>query len=196
MLENILKTIFNTFFIIFLISLSYITNSYAKEKWIIDQSLSNISFEVPVLFATNVIGEFKNINGFVEIDIENKKNNKAIISVSIDSVESNYEKYRELLLGPIFFDSATFPIALIDTKKFYYKNETDLILKMELTLKGKSKLIETNLNVIKFTNEIVQILANFEFSRKDFEIGTGSWRNTTILKDNIKIMSNIFLIRE
>ena len=196
MLENILKTIFNTFFIIFLISLSYITNSYAKEKWIIDQSLSNISFEVPVLFATNVIGEFKNINGFVEIDIENKKNNKAIISVSIESVESNYEKYRELLLGPIFFDSATFPIALIDTKKFYYKNETDLILKMELTLKGKSKLIETNLNVIKFTNEIVQILANFEFSRKDFEIGTGSWRNTTILKDNIKIMSNIFLIRE
>ena len=196
MLENILKTIFNTFFIIFLISLSYITNSYAKEKWIIDQSLSNISFEVPVLFATNVIGEFKNINGFVEIDIENKKNNKAIISVSIDSVESNYEKYRELLLVPIFFDSATFPIALIDTKKFYYKNETDLILKMELTLKGKSKLIETNLNVIKFTNEIVQILANFEFSRKDFEIGTGSWRNTTILKDNIKIMSNIFLIRE
>ena len=98
-----MKRIFNIFLLIFFISFFLnSTISYAKEKWIIDQNLSNISFEVPVLFATNVIGKFKNINGFVEIDLENKKNNKAIISVPIDSVESNYEKYRELLLSPIF----------------------------------------------------------------------------------------------
>ena len=34
-------------------------------------TLSEISFEVPVLFATNFFGEFKNIEGYVEIDLEN-----------------------------------------------------------------------------------------------------------------------------
>ena len=194
--ENILKTIINISLILFLFTITCATKSFAKEKWFIDQKLSNITFEVPVLFATNVIGKFNNINGFVELDLENKKNNKAIISVSIDSIESNYEKYKNLLLGPIFFDSKNFPIALMDTKKFYYEDETDLTLNIELTIKDKSKIIETNLNIIKLTNDIVQILANFEFSRTDFNIGTGNWQNTTILKDKIKIESNIFLVRE
>ena len=194
--ENILKTIINISLIFFLFSITCITKSYAKEKWFIDQNLSNITFEVPVLFATNVIGKFNNINGLVELDLENKENNKAIISVSIDSIESNYEKYKDLLLGPIFFDSKNFPIALMDTKKFYYEDETDLTLNIELTIKDKSKIIETNLNIIKLTNDIVQILANFEFSRTDFKIGTGNWQNTTILRDKIKIDSNIFLVRE
>jgi len=194
--ENILKTIINISLIFFLFSITCITKSYAKEKWFIDQNLSNITFEVPVLFATNVIGKFNNINGLVELDLENKENNKAILSVSIDSIESNYEKYKDLLLGPIFFDSKNFPIALMDTKKFYYEDETDLTLNIELTIKDKSKIIETNLNIIKLTNDIVQILANFEFSRTDFKIGTGNWQNTTILRDKIKIDSNIFLVRE
>ena len=194
--ENILKKIINISLIFFLFSITSVTKSYAKEKWLIDQKLSNITFEVPVLFATNVIGKFNNINGFVELDLENKENNKAIISVSIDSIESNYEKYKDLLLGPIFFDSENFPIALMDTKKFYYEDATDLILNIELTIKDKSKIIETNLNIIKLTNDIVQILANFEFSRTDFKIGTGNWQNTTILRDKIKIDSNIFLVRE
>ena len=79
---------------------------------------------------------------------------------------------------------------------FPNEDETDLTLNIELTIKDKSKIIETNLNIIKLTNDIVQILANFEFSRTDFNIGTGNWQNTTILKDKIKIESNIFLVRE
>ena len=30
----------------------------------------------------------------------------------------------------------------------------------------------------------------------DFEIGIGNWKNTTILKDKIKIKANIFLFKE
>ncbi len=151
---------------------------------------------MPVLFASNVKGSFKNIDGFVEIDLEDKKNNKAILSVKIDSIESNYEKYRKLLLGPIFFDSIKYPIGLIDTKKFSYRDEAELKLDIELTIKGISKIIETKLKVKKITNDIVQILGSLEFSRNEFGIGSGNWSNTTFLKDKIKIKSNIFLIKE
>ena len=66
------------------------------------------------------------------------RNNKAILSVDINSIELNYEKYRELILGPIFFDFSNHPIGVIDTKKFSYKNEKDLKLEIEITIKGIS----------------------------------------------------------
>jgi len=182
--------------IIFLVLFFITTEVSAKERWIIDKDLSSINFELPVLFASNVTGEFKNIDGFVEIDLDNKQNNKALLSVEINSIEGNYAKYRELMLGPLFFDSKKYPIGLIDTKKFSYENEKELSLNIELTIKGISKIVNTNLTINRLTNDIVQILGTLKFSRTDFEIGTGSWNNTTILKDKINIESNIFLIKE
>ena len=196
MQENILKKIIDiSVFTLFLL-IFFISNSYAAEKWIIDKNLSSIKFELPVLFATNVKGEFKNIDGFVEIDLDNNKNNKALLSVEIESVESNYKKYRDLLLGPIFFDSTNYPIGVLDTKKFSYKDEKDLTLSIELSIKGTNKMVDTKLNIKRLTSDIVQILGLLEFSRTDFKIGTDSWSNTTILKDKIKIESNIFLMKE
>jgi len=51
--------------------------SLASEKWILDRSISSIEFELPVLFAKNVKGKFNTIEGFVEIDLDKKENNKA-----------------------------------------------------------------------------------------------------------------------
>ena len=191
-LKKIIKFILHSKVCILLIS----TNCIAKEKWVIDKDISKITFEVPVLFASDVKGEFKNIDGFVEIDLENKKNNKALVSADIQSIEINYSKYRDLLLSPIFFDLSNFPLALLDTKKFSYENQDELTLDIELTIKGISKMTETKITIKKLTNDIVQILGSLEFSRNDFNIGTGNWKNTTILKDNVKIDANIFLIKD
>ena len=194
--ENILKKIFKNLFIIFSIFLAFNSNTNAKEKWIIDKNISNIAFEVPVLFAKNVNGKFKNLDGFVEIDLINNQNNKAIISVEIDNVDINYTKYKNLILSPIFFDSINYPIAVLDTKKFSYQNEKELFLDVELTIKGISKKVQTKLIIKKLTNELIQILGTLEFSRTYFNIGIGNWSNTAILKDKIKIESDIFLIKE
>jgi len=195
-LENISKKIIKHLVCITLFLLFFFTNVSAKEKWIIDKNLSSIQFELPILFATNVAGEFTNIDGFVEIDLVNKTDNKALLSVEMTSIKGNYPKYRELLLGPIFFDSANYPIGVLDTKKFSYRNETELNLMIELTIKGISKMVNTNLKINKITSDIVQILGKLEFSRTDFKIGINGWANTTILKDKITVNADIFLIRE
>ncbi len=196
LLENILRKLVSRLFIISLVLFVLITKSHAKENWKIDTKISQITFEVPVLFATNVKGEFRNIEGFVELDLENKKNNKAIISVSINSLNINYKRYTNLLLSPIFLDMVNFPIAVIDTKKFYYDDENELKLNIELSIKGKSKIVETDLKINRLSTDIVEILGRLEFSRNDFDIGTGTWKNTSILKDNIIIHSKIFLFKD
>ena len=184
--------------LIYLILILGCFSSYgiAKERWILDKEISEITFEVPVLLAENVMGKFNNIDGFVEIDTLDQKNNKAILSVNINSLEMNYKKYKNLILSDIFFNSDKYPIGVIDTKKFAYNNEEKLNLDIELTIKGTTRVVNTELLVIKLTNDLVQIKSELKFSRNDFNIGTGNWKNTTILKDKIKINSNIFLFKE
>ena len=108
----------------------------------------------------------------------------------------NYIKYKDLLLSNIFFDTITFPLAVIDTKKFSYDNENELKLDAELTLKGKSEMVPLVINVIRLAEELVQIQSELVFSRTKFEIGIGQWSNTSILKDKVKIKTNLFLFKE
>ena len=193
--ENILSKILNTFYF-FLFFFCISNQVFAYEKWVIDKDISSVKFEVGVLFASNVEGEFKGIDGFVEIDLKEQINNKALISVDIKSIDLNYKKYKNLILSDVFFDVDQFPIGVLDTKKFNYKNEEDFKLDIELTIKGTSKIIPVNLKVMNYSENLVQVIAITSFSRNDFNIGTGQWSNTTILKDKINLESNIFLVKE
>jgi len=188
------------FFFIFLffltINFSLSTKVISKESWLLDKNLSSIEFELPVLFANNVQGKFEEINGIIEIDLANKENNKAIFSVKINSVNMNYKKYKNLLLSDIFFDSYNFPVALVDTKKFSYKNENEFSLEVELTIKGKTEIVPLDIEIIHLANELIQIKTDLDFSRTLFNIGTGKWKSTAILKDKGVIKTNLFLFKQ
>ena len=170
--------------------------SHAAERWILDKSLSTIEFELPILFAKNVKGSFNTIDGFVELDLNQKENNKAIFYVEVNDLDMNYIRYKDLLLSNVFFDAQQFPKAVVDTKKFSYVNETEFSMDVELTIKGKSAIVPLVINVKRLAEELVQIQSELIFSRTAFEIGIGNWKNTTILKDKVKLSTNLFLFRE
>jgi len=194
-LDSILKLFKHSIIVLFFfIPISF--SHASSERWVLDKNISTIEFELPVLFANNVKGKFNTIEGFIELDVIDKKNNKAIFSVQIDDLEMNYIKYKDLLLSDIFFDTLTFPLAVIDTKKFSYDNEKELEIDAELTLKGKSEMVPLAINVTRLADALVQIQTELIFSRTNFEIGIGQWSNTSILKDKVKIKTNLFLFKE
>ena len=184
------------FFFILILFLNLSNLTYASDRWILDKELSTIEFELPVLFAKNVKGSFNTMEGFIEIDVSQKENNKAIFYVEVNDLEMNYTKYKDLLLSNIFFDANQFPKAVVDTKKFSYVNETELELQVELTIKGKSAMVPLIINVKRLAEELVQIQSELTFSRTDFKIGIGKWKNTSILKDKVILKTNLFLFRE
>ena len=180
------------FSFVFLINPSIVL---AGETWIIDKELSSITFELPILLVKNVQGTFTSIEGFVEIDVDQKKNNKAIFSADIGSINMNYKKYKDLLLSDIFFDERQFPKTVIDTKKFSYQNEEELEINVELIIKGQSQMTPLIITVKRLAEELVQIQSELVFSRTDFNIGIGKWSNTAILRDKAKIKTNLFLFK-
>ena len=192
--DAILKKIKIVFFFFIFFTISNF--SFASERWLVDETLSTIEFELPVLFAKNVKGTFNSIDGYVEIDTNTKKNNKAIFSVLIEDIEINYSRYKDLVLSDIFFDDKNFPMAILDTKKFSYTDEDEIEIEVELSIKGKNQMIPIIINIIQLAEEVVQIQSELIFSRNSFNIGTGNWRNTAILKDNVKLNTNIFLFKE
>ena len=193
---NTLKKIIKNLIYFLIVIFFCINQSYANERWKIDKEISKISFEVPVLFTTNVKGSFKDIDGFVQLDTKDREKNKAIFSVSINSIEINYQKYKELLLSPIFFNANKYPLGVLDTKNFLYINNKIFKLEIELTIKNKTIKIPINLEVNQLTQDLVQIKGKLFFLRSDFNIGTGNWQNTTILKDRVELNYDIFLFRE
>ena len=118
---------------------------FAKEAWVLDKELSVISFEIPVFLAKNVRGQFTQIEGLIVLDPDTKENNKAIFSVNVNSIEMNYKKYRNLLLSNVFFNVKQFPIALVDTKKFSYEDESELEILVELSIKGITETVPLKL---------------------------------------------------
>lgn len=193
---NTLKKIIKNLIYFLIVIFFCLNQSYANERWKIDKEISKISFEVPVLFTTNVKGSFKDIDGFVQLDTKDREKNKAIFSVSINSIEINYQKYKELLLSPIFFNANKYPLGVLDTKNFLYINNKISKLEIELTIKNKTIKIPINLEVNQLTQDLVQIKGKLFFLRSDFNIGTGNWQNTTILKDRVELNYDIFLFRE
>ena len=193
-LDALLKKYKFFLFVFLFISSSNIT--YASERWVLDKSLSTVEFELPVLFAKNVKGRFNTIEGFVELDVDQKENNKAIFFVEVNDIEMNYIKYKDLLLSNVFFDIQQFPKAVVDTKKFSYVNESEIELDVELTIKGKSEIVPLLIKVKRLAEELVRIQSELTFSRTAFEIGIGNWKNTSILRDKVKLTTNLFLFRE
>ena len=69
--------------------------------------------------------------------------------VSINSLEINYKRYKDLVLNPDFLMQINFHLGVLDTNnfKFIYKdNKINLI--GELTIKNKSQNIPIDIEVI------------------------------------------------
>ena len=64
------------FLFIFFSFIFLLSSAFSKENWILDKNISTIKFELPIFLASNVKGEFKEIQGLVEIDLDQKKDQK------------------------------------------------------------------------------------------------------------------------
>ena len=69
---------------------------FAKEEWVLDKELSIISFEIPVFLAKNVRGQFTQIEGLIELDLEAKENNKALRDMTLGEMDIFWEEAKKL----------------------------------------------------------------------------------------------------
>ena len=188
---------FAKFIFCILIVLYYSSKINAKNTWLLNKELSEITFELPVILAKKIKGNFADFEGYIVIDEENKENNRALFSVKINSIKLNYSKYKELLLSKIFFNESSFPIAITDTKRFAIPSNSKIFqINVELQIKDILHTIPLMVEIIYLANDLTQVKANFKFSRTDYELGKESWSSTILLRDIIYVKTNLFFMKE
>jgi len=169
------------------------SQSFALEKWVINTSKSSINFSIPVLLAEDVTGNFKKFTGFIEVD---RKNFEGVANVIIDinSINTNYDlDYGDLIRSDVFFNLLKFPKASIKTKDFLINKDNSAYAFATVNIKGNEKDFKIPLNYnLQGTNKAIA-KGSFIFKRTDFEIGTGVWSNTLILKDDVTINVSLAL---
>jgi polyisoprenoid-binding protein YceI len=163
------------------------TNSFALEKWIVNNKNSSINFSIPVLLAENVTGNFKKFTGFIEVDRKNFEG-VANITIDINSITTNYDlDYGDLIRSEVFFNISQFPKASIKTKDFLINKDNTAYAFATVNIKGNEKDFKIPLSYnLQGTNKAIAKGA-FAFKRTDFEIGTGLWSSTLVLKDEVTI---------
>jgi polyisoprenoid-binding protein YceI len=165
----------------------------ALEKWVVDNKKSSINFSIPVLLASDVTGNFKKFNGFIEVD---RKDFEGVANFVIDisSIKTNYdEDYSDLIRSEIFFDIIKFPAASIKTKDFLINKDNTAYAFATLNIKGNEKDFKFPLSYnLEGKNKVI-VQGVFIFNRTDFRIGEGIWSNTIVLKDPVTVTINLIL---
>ena len=171
----------------FFLFLFFCNQSFALEKWIINNSRSSINFSIPVLFAEDIKGDFKKFKGFIEVDRKNFEG-VANIEVNIETITTNYDlDYADLVRGELFFDIKRFPKASIKTKDFLINKDNTAYAFATLNIKGNERDFKIPLSYNLQGNDKAIAKGTFNFNRSDFEIGTGVWSSTLVLKDEVTI---------
>ena len=57
-------------------------------------------------------------------------------------------------------------------------------------------MVPLTVYVSRLAEELVQIQTEMIFSRTAFNIGIEKWQNIAILKDKVKLQTNLFLFKE
>lgn len=140
----------------------------------IDGSHSIVIFKVRHLGIANFYGTFDELTG--EVHYNESKPSECSIRVEIDStsIDANSDDRNALLKDTDFFDSENHPAWTFESTEVAQGKDGHLKLSGDLTLRGKTKKIEADLETVgvgeTFMGERAGWEARFTIDRTDFEI--------------------------
>ena len=116
----------------------------ATTNWTLDPAHSEIGFKVRHMMITNVSGAFKNFAATLETEGEDFTTAKISFTAETASVDTGSEQRDGHLRSGDFFDSENYPVMTFQSTSVVSKGENEYILKGDLSIRGKSKPVELN----------------------------------------------------
>jgi polyisoprenoid-binding protein YceI len=155
----------------------------------LDRTHSKVSFTAATLIF-DVDGEFGDFS--VDIDGDPKKPETVKVEANIDvaSLDTQNTKRDDHLKSPDFFDAAKYPKIRFASTGVKAKG-SQLVVKGNLTMHGKTKLVSIPFKVAKGKNgagmDVTTYKAKLTIDRNDFGVGTDSIAAKISLEDEVDI---------
>lgn len=151
----------------------------------VDPSTSRVAFTYQQMGAP-AEGEFQRYAAQLAFDAARPAASRVIFTLDIAGVDAGLTEVNQTLLEPAFFDAGKFPQARFESTQITPLANHAYAIVGRLTIKGITRPIRSRVH-IHADGAAYQVTGAFNFKRLDFGIGTGTWRDESVLGNDIQV---------
>jgi polyisoprenoid-binding protein YceI len=137
-----------------------------------------------------VDGKFRKFSAQLNFDPAKPTAGSANVSIDTGSYDLGADDYNKQAQGKEWFDSATFPAATFVSSAIAPAGGNQYKITGKLTIKGKSQTV-----VVPVTIASQGATQTFDgalpIKRSQFDVGTGEWKDTSVVADEVVIKFHI-----
>lgn len=170
----------------------------ATQKWIVDQSHSDVTFKVRHMMISTVSGIITDFDASIETESEDFKNASFEFSAKIDSINTKNKDRDQHLKSADFFDAENHPKITFKSKSYDGEKMVG-----DMTIRGVTKelVLDVSFNGVA-VDGYGQTKAGFEFTgelnRKDFNL---NWNAVTeagsiVVSDKVRLNIDMQFIKQ
>jgi polyisoprenoid-binding protein YceI len=137
-----------------------------------------------------VDGAFKKFSAQLTFDPAKPAAGSANLSIDTGSYDLGDPEYNKQVLGKDWFDSATFPKATFVSSAIAPAGGNQYKVTGKLTIKGKSQTVTVPVAITQ--QGATQIFDGaLPIKRTQYDVGTGEWKDTSVVADDVVIKFHI-----
>lgn len=170
----------------------------ATQKWIVDQSHSDVTFKLRHMMISTVSGIITDFDASIETESEDFKNASFEFSAKIDSINTKNKDRDQHLKSADFFDAENHPEITFKSKSYDGEKMVG-----DMTIRGVTKelVLDVSFNGVA-VDGYGQTKAGFEFTgelnRKDFNL---NWNAVTeagsiVVSDKVRLNIDMQFIKQ
>ena len=133
-----------------------------------------------------VEGTFKKFSAQLSFDPAKPEAASAQITVDIGSYDLGDPSYNEQVAGKDWFDAKGFPTATFVSSAIAPAGGNQFKVTGKLTIKGKSQTVTVPVTVAQ-QGATQSFDGTLPIKRLQFDIGTGEWKDTSVVADDVSI---------
>ncbi|WP_109476619.1 YceI family protein [Paraburkholderia sp. C35] len=137
-----------------------------------------------------VDGTFKKFTAQLTFDPAKPTAGSANLSIDTGSYDLGDPEYNKQVRGKEWFDSATFPNATFVSSAIAPAGGSQYKVTGKLTIKGKSQIVTVPVSITQ-QGATQTFDGSLPIKRTAYDIGTGEWKDTSVVADDVVIKFHI-----
>ncbi|HLR30499.1 MAG TPA: YceI family protein [Paenalcaligenes sp.] len=156
----------------------------------VDSENSVIEFQYKQM-GVNMKGSFANLQGSIVFDEAEPDKMAAQIELPLDTVDTGTEEADDELIKPEWFDMANHPAASFESTQVTPADTGEYTVDGVLQIKGETQELAFPVTVSHDDAGNLIFETEFEIDRGDFDVGSGSWSDPSIVSNEVKVKARV-----
>ena len=159
--------------------------AWAAPQWRVDAESSRLGFQATQMGGA-FAGAFRRFDADIRFDPDDLASSQVVVTVHMDSVDTQMADRDAQIRGPGFFDVARYPTARFTTTGFETAGDGRYVARAELTIRDVTRPV-----ALPFTLAIdgatATVTGQLSLGRLDYGVGQGEWRDTKTVGEGVTV---------